>query len=192
MSVQYVSFPSVRISEQSVFRYLGIRGTPPAELSATVSQMISQAMQEASFRVCWLTVNTEISDETIRFGSFPAVKSEALARNLQWTRSAVIFCATCGVWFDRKIAAAKTSPSIAVLWDAVGTAAIEQLCDDFCAQQRTVRPRFSPGYGDLPLDFQKQLLGWLNASSLLGVGLTDSLLMTPTKSVTAIAAQEQV
>lgn len=190
MSVQFLPYPSVRIFEKSVYYYLGIHGEVPAELSETVSQMILQAQQEATFRVCWVSTETKISDDSVCFGTYPVIKSKKLAQNLQGTHSAILFCATCGVWFDRKIAAAKMTPSAAVLWDAIGTAAIEQLCDDFCAQMHTVRPRFSPGYGDLPLEFQKQLLDWLNANSLLGVGLTDSLLMTPTKSVTAIAAQE--
>ncbi|MBR3258643.1 MAG: vitamin B12 dependent methionine synthase, partial [Eggerthellaceae bacterium] len=43
-----------------------------------------------------------------------------------------------------------------------------------------------PGYGDLPLEVQPDLLGLLDASRRLGITLSDSLLMSPTKSVTAI------
>jgi len=46
--------------------------------------------------------------------------------------------------------------------------------------------RFSPGYGDLPLDYQRTLLSVLDTSRKIGVSLTDSLLMVPSKSVSAI------
>ena len=46
--------------------------------------------------------------------------------------------------------------------------------------------RYSPGYGDFPLAAQRTLLGLLDASRQVGVSLTDSLLMVPSKSVSAI------
>ena len=51
-----------------------------------------------------------------------------------------------------------------------------------------VRGRFSPGYGDLPLQVQPGLLAALDAGRRLGITLTDSLLMIPRKSITAIVA----
>ena len=47
------------------------------------------------------------------------------------------------------------------------------------------RPRFSPGYGDLPLEVQRTLFSLLEPMRHIGLSLTDSLLMSPTKSVTA-------
>ena len=49
-----------------------------------------------------------------------------------------------------------------------------------------LRPRFSPGYGDLKLEHQKDWFRLLDISRQIGIELTDSLLMVPTKSVTAI------
>ncbi len=54
------------------------------------------------------------------------------------------------------------------------------------ARAGALRFRFSPGYGDLPLAFQRQLLDALQADRRIGIGLTDTLLMTPSKSVSAI------
>ena len=48
------------------------------------------------------------------------------------------------------------------------------------------RPRFSPGYGDFPLECQPGLFRLLGVQRNIGVTLTDSLLMLPTKSVTAV------
>ena len=46
--------------------------------------------------------------------------------------------------------------------------------------------RFSPGYGDLPLDLQPALCAALDAQRRLGLTVTDSLLLNPVKSVTAV------
>ena len=80
----------------------------------------------------------------------------------------------------------------AVALDACGSAYVEAGCD---AAEREIRSRFpgmyltdrfSPGYGDLPLGLQPELLARTDARRRLGVSLTESLLMVPSKSVTAI------
>lgn len=190
MTVETYIPTALRIDTESVCRYLRCRQTPEQPMSAKLADFISQAEQEASFRVVFAEVPVTVTEGSVFLQGLSEVRSRKLAENLRGTSRVLLFCATCGVFFDRKIAQAQLQPSEAVLWDAVGTAAIEQLCDDFCKERQTVRPRFSPGYGDLPLTFQKDLLEWLDAARLSGVGLTDSLLMTPTKSVTAIAALE--
>lgn len=80
---------------------------------------------------------------------------------------------------------------------AVSVEAIEEYCDA-CEEEILaalssggegpyyLRPRFSPGYGDLPLEFQREFLQILETPKKIGVTLTDSLLMMPSKSVTAI------
>ena len=49
-----------------------------------------------------------------------------------------------------------------------------------------LKPRFSAGYGDLPLAVQKAIFSALELSQRIGLTLNESLLMTPSKSVTAI------
>ena len=46
--------------------------------------------------------------------------------------------------------------------------------------------RYSPGYGDFPLEAQRELLGILDTPRAIGVSLTDTLLMAPSKSVSAV------
>ena len=50
----------------------------------------------------------------------------------------------------------------------------------------SLRPRFSPGYGDLPLAVQREFMTLLDCAHLIGINLNESLLMSPSKSVTAI------
>ena len=80
-------------------------------------------------------------------------------------------------------------------WTAIGAERIESLCD--CLQQQLsahfaseglfLQRRFSPGYGDLPLAMQREIFQVLDCSRQLGLSLNDSLLMSPSKSVTALA-----
>ena len=76
------------------------------------------------------------------------------------------------------------------------TAAIEAVCDKLCCEiaeqysQYKLRPRFSPGYGDLSLYVQRDIVRILDTYRKIGLTLSDSLLMIPQKSVTAIVGLE--
>ena len=74
---------------------------------------------------------------------------------------------------------------------AIGAERLESFCDIFCRDisceyNEKLRPRVSPGYGDIPLSMQKEIFSALDCSRKIGLSLNASLLMTPTKSVTAI------
>ncbi|MBQ6110986.1 MAG: hypothetical protein IJL01_01180 [Synergistaceae bacterium] len=47
--------------------------------------------------------------------------------------------------------------------------------------------RFSPGYGDLGMNVIEDIITILNATKRIGLSVTRSLMMTPVKSVTAVA-----
>jgi cobalamin-dependent methionine synthase I len=107
----------------------------------------------------------------------------------------LLFAATLGLELDRLIARYSVRmPSRAVVLQALGAERVESLCNlflqelkpEYAVRGQTMRPRFSPGYGDLSLDFQKDLFALLNCSKHIGLSLNESLLMSPTKSVTAV------
>ena len=87
-----------------------------------------------------------------------------------------------------------TSAADSAVYQAAGAAAIEAFLDDYNDKLKAsyearglfLRPRFSPGYGDLKLEHQKDWFRLLDITKQIGIELTDSLLMVPTKSVTAI------
>ena len=58
-------------------------------------------------------------------------------------------------------------------------------CRDAEREYGKVTRRFSPGYGDLSLDLQKTVFELLNPEKHIGITLTDGMLMTPMKSVSA-------
>ena len=102
----------------------------------------------------------------------------------------MLFAATIGVGMDRLIARySALSPSKALALEAIGDERVESLCDyynDLVADEYKVNaPRFSAGYGDLDLSLQKDIFKALPCANI-GLTLNDSLLMSPSKSVTAI------
>ena len=55
-----------------------------------------------------------------------------------------------------------------------------------------LRPRFSPGYGDLPLSIQGRFLDTIEATKRAGIYLSEGDIMLPEKSVTAIMGVSEV
>lgn len=145
--------------------------------------------------VCYTTLSVSVSDGVCDFGFFK-IRSQNLAKNLAGCKKAVVFAATVGIDFDREIAKyTRLSPSRALLVSAMGTERVEALCDMFVKEFEEnnsvkLRPRFSPGYGDLSLEAQREIFSLLDPAKNVGITLGASLLMTPTKSVTAFAGIE--
>ena len=109
---------------------------------------------------------------------------------MELVNRAIIFAATVGLAPDRAIARyGVSSPTKALVFDAIGAERIESLCDCFCKEignEKKLRPRFSAGYGDLSIGVQRDIFRLLDCSKNIGLTLGESLIMTPSKSVTAI------
>ena len=109
-------------------------------------------------------------------------------------RDVVFLCGTLGAEFDawqRKLSV--TSAADALFSQRIGLDAVEKVMDGLEAEARAslspaerLRPRWSPGYGARPLDLSRLILSELDATRRLGVSLTDTLLLVPSKSVTAV------
>ena len=107
----------------------------------------------------------------------------------------VFLCGTIGAEFDawqRRLSA--LSAADALLSQQIGLEAVEKVMDELEkkakaeveAEGRKMLPRKSPGYGDLPLSLSRTILAELDAPRKIGVSITDSDLLAPSKSVTAI------
>ena len=179
--------PPVDIRE--ALRYAGVRGDDET-LEALAQECASELLPTLSYRVCYL--EADINEPAIRN---IVDGSASLSRALCGAVSVVIFAATVGIGPDRLVAKASvTSPARALMYQALGAERIEALCDLFCfdmAQRCGARGlactrRFSPGYGDLSLEKQRDIFALLGCERQIGLTLNDSLLMSPTKSVSAI------
>jgi hypothetical protein len=145
-------------------------------------------LDTSAFAACCAKVPVKIGNG-VDLG-FMKTDSLSLKKNLEGCDYAYILAATTGINSHRLIERNSViSPLKGIITDCIGSAAIEAFCDKINLSLENpdyLRPRFSPGYGDLPLDFQKDIVEFLQTKKNIGMSLTESLMMVPVKSVTAI------
>ena len=189
------SYSEPEICEKEILRYAGCK-EPAEEVTALLKDCLSQVHDKLIYKICYIELSVSVFDDLCDFGILK-VKSKNLATNLKGCNKAVLFAATVGSALDRLISKySRISPSKALMLESIGNERIEALCDRFCEElaglhNAALAPRFSAGYGDLPLDIQKEIFSLLDCPRKIGLTLTDSLLMSPSKSVTAFVGIKQ-
>lgn len=191
-----------RINE--ALRYLGIRQggaeNPAAKELQSTAQTLLTRLETA------ITPKTLLRVYSLRHQSDGSIVLEGangcpiltLSGQLAHTmlkdcQQAALMLCTLGLPFDSMLRTQQArSMAEAAILDALGNALVEEACDRLenglrsCFPHLHLTDRFSPGYGDLPLSLQPGLLAALEATRQAGVYLTDSCLMNPSKTVTAI------
>lgn len=179
-----------------IWRYAGYKGIPSEdekELLSLLQDVLTESKGSLEYKVCYVRAEVKWEDgmPILPFSHH----SENLAKCLTGSTEVVMFCATIGMSVDKFINRyEKRKPAKALMFQAYGAERVEAVCDTFCRQIKEevkndglyCTPRFSPGYGDLELEIQKAFFDILDCPRQIGVFLNDSLLMTPSKSVTAI------
>lgn len=165
-----------------------------ADVDKLVESAISEVEGELSYKVCFEHLPFKSSGDDCIIGDMK-ITSHTLAKNLSGCKSVIVFGATLGMGIDRFILKySEVSPSRALIIQAIGAERIEALCDAFCDDMAkefgTLRPRFSPGFGDLELKMQKDIFNLLDCTKHIGIYLRDSYIMSPSKSVTAFVGVE--
>lgn len=183
------SYPPPKINKKEILRCTGSK-KDTSEISALIDECEKEAENHLSYKVSYAEFPISVSDEDVNLG-FAKVKSRDLAKNLKGCARCLVFCATVGIGIDRLISKYSIlSPSKALVFQALGAERIESLCNLFnketASKYKTVKPRFSPGYGDLSIELQREIISTLACYKNIGVTLNESLLMSPSKSVTAI------
>lgn len=175
-------------NRKEIRRYAGVSEELP-EIESVMEECIEEVSEKLTYKVCYAEFDISRKDGITDLG-FLQTASEDLAKNLDGCRKIVVFAATVGLELDRLIAKyGRISPVKALMFQALGAERIEALCDAFTADilsDREIKPRFSAGYGDFPLEAQKSIFAVLDPARRIGLGLNESLLMSPSKSVTAI------
>ena len=189
--IRRYSAPLPPVDEREMLRYAACRA-PDEQTLALATQCAAEGEKVLRPALCWREVPLAVRENEVdlTFARFPSRK---LANALRGCERAVVFGATVGLDLDRLIARyGRISPSRGLMMQALGAERIEALCDAFCdwlAEEYapwTLRQRFSPGYGDLPLEGQRAIFDALQCHKEIGLYLNGSYLMSPTKSVTAI------
>ena len=182
--------PEFRIDQ--ILRYAGCKDGHERTLRL-VGDCIEQVRASLVYKVCYRPLAVSHLEGLVDL-EFARSESDDLAKHLEGCDKAVLFAATVGLEIDRMIARfSHSSPAKALILGAIGSERIESLCDLFCAdikeqtkrEGKYTRPRFSPGYGDLPLLMQRDIFKVLDCPRKIGLSLNESMLMSPSKSVTA-------
>lgn len=178
-----------RIDRKETLRYLGYYGADGADIESELDECEKLLVPALSPKACF--EEFKISHGDMLDLGFAKTQSKSLSLNLEGCDKIVLFAATVGAGVDRLILKYnKLSPSRALILQAMGSAAIECWCDDvngiITQRYGATKPRFSCGYGDLPLQLQRDIFTALCVTKRLGITLSDNLFMTPAKSVTAI------
>lgn len=122
-------------------------------------------------------------------------KSERLAENLKGCKRVCIFGATLGTECDRLLRTyASNDITRSVVLQACLASKIEEVCDSLEDSLKSsglvLRRRFSPGYFDLDIKENKKIFELLELTKRIGLAITDTFQMVPTKSVTAFIGVE--
>lgn len=186
----------IEVNRKEALRYLGYRRSIEGDLTE-VNKAMDHCIEELNkvitpkHVVKRFPVTIEGDKITI---SDMVIHSRNLAKNLSGCHAVYLFAATIGIGVDRLIKRSEvTKMSDAVIYQATGAAMIEAYCDqvneelrqEASKDQEYLKPRFSPGYGDLDLHHQIDFMRLLKMDKI-GISLLDSLLMVPSKSVTAV------
>lgn len=185
----------MRADRKETLRYLGYRGQ---EIETQVMHLIEEAATElersSTPKSIYREYECQVTPDKVKLGSLE-IESKNLAVNLKGCERAVLLAATIGRAADFMIKKYSISNMAkAAVVQAAGAACIESYVDEVEAVIREdagkrglyLRPRFSPGYGDFALDYQKEIFQILECNKRIGVTLTEGNLMMPSKSVTAI------
>lgn len=123
------------------------------------------------------------------------LKGQSIKKHLEGCEACIILAVTLGDGVERETRAAQTqNMALAVVLDALASTLAEQYADeaqDILAEMQAEKsmflsPRFSPGYGDLPIALQRDFLQILNAQREIGLFVSQSGILLPRKSITAV------
>ena len=184
----------MELNIDEALRYLGAGRQAPPELRREAENMARRLTARLQPRYTYRVFSMKREDGTLRLAeanlALPGQDAETMLADCG--RVVLLGC-TLGAEFESMLRAEQVRDMAkAVILDACGSAWVEAGCDEaereiaarFPSQYLT--DRFSPGYGDLPLSLQPAVCATLDAGRRVGIHVSDSFLMNPMKSVTAV------
>lgn len=173
---------------------MGVRGVPDRQIQELLDRAEELVRSSISPRYVYREAALSFGENgVLAAGMNVPFTGNDIKNHLSGCSGAVILAATLTSEADlliRRSGVSSMAESLAA--DCICSAAVEQVCDraeeeifsGISAPYRT--GRFSPGYGDLPLSLQRDILLYLNAMRRIGLTVTEDSLLIPSKSVTAI------
>jgi len=178
-----------------VLNYLGYRDNDGderilREISDARNEILETCGEVKSVKGLW---SCDVEPGLISF-SGRCFKSESLAGHVAGAKFFCLFAVTLGARADMLINRHGVSNmGRSVVFDAVASVLVDEYCRELSreiAAESVVAglkatKRFSPGYGDFGLEYQREILNILGAGKRIGLALTEVNMLVPSKSVTA-------
>lgn len=191
------------IDPKEVLRYLGYRNQ---NLPSNIKELITKAISETQtliqpkstyqrYQLIRKSGNIFLEQTSI------ILPGQDITNHLSYSQACIVMAVTLGARIETKIRYYETiNLTKALVLDACASAAVEQIIDNLCNEIDTqlkrenlcLTSRYSPGYGDLPLELQPDFITLLNANRTIGLHASQHSLLQPRKSVTAIAGITQI
>lgn len=181
--------------ENEALRYLGYRGSSvSADVRSRVLFCLDQLTETCPGRDVFRRFPVVPGDGGVTVGELK-IESGELRMHLDGCGEAYLFAATLGARADLLLERyTRTDMSLAAIFQAAAAARVESYCDrvqgqlagETAGEGLHLRPRYSPGYGDFSIRYQKDILRLLDCPKRIGLSMTESFLLVPTKSVTAV------
>lgn len=184
-----------KLSREEAYRYLGYGDNKPDEkIENLIDECEKVVLSFAKPNYVYKVFDIEQKENCVLVkGTELVLIGNDIKSHLGGCVKAVFLSATISAGIDREIRKAQLEDMTkALVLDCLSSVAIEQVCnqideeikENFSEFYQTWR--FSPGYGDFPIDLQNQFLNVLDAPKRIGLCSNESSILTPTKSVTAV------
>jgi len=182
----------LKIDKNEVLRYLGYRGGEiDDKLNNLIDECIDRIIKSATLRVIYKEFN--ISNDMSLENTLYKFHGEDIKAHLSGCKKCVLMALTLGVKVEDIIRTAGISDmSRSVILDSCATAAAEQAADNVQGliekeyKGKFLTKRFSPGYGDMPIESQQDFAVLLDTARKIGLTVTKNNILLPRKSITAI------
>lgn len=182
------------IDEKEVRRYAGLQRAEDFP-EQYVKEACLEVQLEAVPRGIYREYEYDAATGTIKSDPPLVVEGSSIRKHLASSVRVAVMGVTIGEGVEQLSAALfkDGNYTVGLLVDAAATTAVEQVADQIndlivkaaAAGGYTTTWRFSPGYGNWPLDVQPALAAIIGAEEI-GLTVTDTCMLFPRKSVTAI------
>ena len=186
--------------KREALRYLGYGNNECDEATGALMDLCFEELKAANkacaYGIFELDMDEDaLNGERVTLSGGSDIKSKSLRRHLDGCRKIAVMGATLGSAVDYLLLRyGKTDVRHQVVLHACAAAYIEAYCDrieagisaEAASEGYKTVSRFSPGYGDFGLEYQPLLLRLIQAEKRIGLTATESLVLAPSKSVTAL------
>lgn len=180
-----------KINKDELYRYIG---TPDENIRGIIDNCEDELIELVKPGFVWNLFEIESDESGVRvLGTDIVLTGNSIKMHLNGCNKLVMLAATLAPEADKLIRKYQiNNMAKAVVMDAMASVAIEQVCNMAEEDIKQYLPdkyftyRFGVGYGDLPLELEKDILRVLQATKTIGLCATEANILTPLKSVVCV------